>query len=103
MGAAAETLDKLHEAKEDAEKSGLYKKMQSGDPNEIFDAAEQLGKVFTSWPKGALAPKKILPTYKMLVEESKPPLPEDAKALALEVAESHQTTGMPCSSDRFIR
>src|SRR5262249_5367836 len=30
----------------------------------------------------------ILPTYKMLVESSKPPLSDDAKALALEVAES---------------
>jgi hypothetical protein len=86
MGAAAETLDKLHAAKEDAEKSGLYKKMQSGDPNELFDAAEQFGKVFTELAEGALAPKKILPTYKMLVEESKPALPDDARALALEVA-----------------
>jgi hypothetical protein len=86
MGAAAETLDKLHAAKEDAEKSGLYKKMQSGDPEELFDAAEQFGKVFTQLAEGALAPKKIIPTYKMLVDESKPPIPEDAKALANEVA-----------------
>jgi hypothetical protein len=86
MGAAADTLDKLHAAKEDAEKSGLYKKMQSGDPEELFDAAEQFGKVFTQLADGALAPKKILPTYKMLVDDSKPPLPEDAKALALEFA-----------------
>ena len=85
MGASAATLDKLHEAKDEAEKSGLYKKMQSGDPNDLFDAAEQFGKVFTQLAEGALAPKKILPTYKMLVEESKPPLPEDAKSLALEV------------------
>jgi hypothetical protein len=88
IGAAAETLDKLHAAKEDAEKSGLYKKMQSGDPNELFDAAEQFGKVFTQLAEGALAPKKILPTYKMLVDDSRPPIPEDAKALALEVANS---------------
>jgi hypothetical protein len=88
MGAAAETLDALHAAKEDAEKSGLYKKMASGDPNDIFDAAEQYGKVFTKLAEGALAPKRILPTYQMLVESSKPPLPEDAKALALEVAGS---------------
>ena len=93
MGAAAETLDKLHAAKEEAEKSGLYKKMQSGDPNELFDAAEQFGKVFTQLAEGALAPKKILPTYKMLVDESKPPLPEDAKALALEVAARHERLG----------
>ena len=72
MGTAAETLDKLHEAKAEAEKSGMYKKMQSGDPDDLFDAAEQLGKVFTQLADGALAPKKIIPTYKMLVDESKP-------------------------------
>jgi hypothetical protein len=86
LAAAAETLDKLHEAKDEAEKSGLYKKMQSGDPNDLFDSAEQLGKVFTQLAEGALAPKKLLPTYKMLVQEAKPPLPDDAKSLALEVA-----------------
>ena len=37
-----------------------------------------------------LEPKRILPTYKMLIESAKPPLPEEAKALALEVAESPQ-------------
>ncbi|MGO9466152.1 MAG: hypothetical protein ACLQIB_02755 [Isosphaeraceae bacterium] len=88
LGAAAETLDALHAAKEDAEKSGMYKKMQSGDPDDIFDSAEQLGKVFTKLAEGALAPKRILPTYQMLVESSKPPVPDDAKALALEVAKS---------------
>jgi hypothetical protein len=88
MGAAAETLDALHSAKDDAEQSGLYKKMQSGNPDDLFDAAEQLGKVFTQLTEGALAPKKILPTYKMLVESSKPPLPDDAKAFAMEVASS---------------
>jgi hypothetical protein len=88
LGAAAETLDALHAAKDDAEKSGMYQKMQSGDPNEIFDAAEEFGKVFSKLAEGALAPKRILPTYQMLVESSKPPLPEDAKALALEVASS---------------
>jgi hypothetical protein len=88
MGAAAETLDALHAAKEDAEKSGLYKKMASGDPNDLFDAAEQYGKVFAKLAEGALAPKRILPTYQMLVESAKPPLPEVAKVLALEVAGS---------------
>jgi hypothetical protein len=86
MGAAAETLDALHKAKEDAEKSGLYKKMQSGNPDDLFDAAEEYGKVFTKLAEGPLAPKKILPTYQMLVESAKPPLSKDAKALALEVA-----------------
>jgi hypothetical protein len=93
MGAAAETLDALHAAKEDAEKSGLYKKMASGDPNDIFDAAEQYGKVFAKLAEGALAPKRILPTYQMLVESAKPPLPADAKALALEVAGSMKNWG----------
>ncbi len=88
MGPAAKTLDSLHEAKDNAEKSGLYKKMQSGDPNDLFDAAEQFGKVFTQLAETTLAPKAIVPTYKMLVEESKPPLPADVKALALEVSES---------------
>ena len=88
MGPAAETLDALHKAKEDAEKSGVYKKMQSGDPDELFESAEEFGKVFDKLAKDVLAPKKILPTYQMLVESAKPPLPNDAKALALEAAGS---------------
>ena len=91
LGAAAETLDALHEAKAEAEKSGLYDKMQSGDPDDIFDAAEGLGQVFTQLAEGALAPKRILPTYKMLIEEANPPLPSDAKSLALDVAENPKT------------
>ena len=71
LGAAAETLDAVHAAKEKAEKSGIYEKMVSGDPNDIFDAAENFGKVFTQLAEGALAPKKILPTYKMLVDEAR--------------------------------
>ena len=86
LGLAAETLDALHVAKEEAEKSGMYKKMQSGDPNDIFDAAEQYGKVMEKLSK-TLTPKRLVPTYKMLVESSKPPLSDDAKALALIVAE----------------
>ena len=72
---------RLHKAKEDAEKSGLYKKMESGNPDDLFDAAEEYGKVFTKLAEGVLAPKKILPTYQMLVESAKPPLPKDAQAL----------------------
>ena len=86
LGPAAETLDALHEAKAEAEKSGLYDKMASGDPDDLFDAAEGLGQVFTQLAEGALAPKRILPTYKMLIEESDPPLPSDEKILALDVA-----------------
>lgn len=91
LGPAAETLDALHEAKADAEKSGLYEKMQSGDPEDIFDAAEGMGKVFEQLASNTLAPKKILSTYKMLVEEAKPPLPAQARTLALAVAESPKT------------
>jgi hypothetical protein len=88
VGPAAETLDALHTAKDEAEKSGMYQKMQSGDPDDIFDAAEQLGQVFSKLAEGALAPKRIVPTYQMLVESSKPSLTGDARALALEVAAS---------------
>jgi uncharacterized Zn finger protein (UPF0148 family) len=91
LGAAAETLDAVHAAKEKAEKSGIYKKMASGDPDDIFDAAENFGKVFTELAEGALAPKKILPTYKMLVDESKPPIPPAEKELALAVADDPKT------------
>ncbi|MDR3619490.1 MAG: hypothetical protein P4L85_09080 [Paludisphaera borealis] len=91
LGAAGETLDALHKAKEDAEKSGVYDKMASGDPDDIFDAAESFGKVFSSLAEGALAPKKVLPTYKMLVEDAKPPLPAAEAALALDVARDPKT------------
>ena len=97
LGIAGETLDLLHEAKDQAKKSGMYEKMQSGDPNDIFDAAEQYGKMFEGLSK-VLEPKRILPTYKMLIESAKPPLPEDAKALALEVAESPQTVECPAQA-----
>ena len=65
--------------------------MQSGDPDDLFDAAEGLGKVFEQLASGALAPKRILPTYKMLVEDAKPPLPAAARALALAVGEAPKT------------
>ncbi len=87
LGIAGETLDTLHAAKEEAKKSGMYDKMQSGDPNDIFESAEQLGKMMEKLTETTLHPKRILPTYKMLVESSKPPLPEAAKALALTVAD----------------
>ncbi len=87
LGIAGETLDALHAAKDEAEKSGMYKKMQSGDPNDIFDAAEQYGKVFENLSKNALSPKRLLPTYKMLIESAKPPVTEPARSLAMAVAE----------------
>jgi len=88
LGAAGETLDALHKAKEDAEKSGVYDKMASGDPDDIFDAAESFGQVFSKLADGVLAPKKILPTYQMLVQDAKPPLPDAEAALALDVAKN---------------
>ena len=65
--------------------------MASGDPNDIFDAAENFGKVFTQLAEGALAPKKILPTYKMLVDEARPPIPSSVKDLASSVADNPKT------------
>jgi hypothetical protein len=87
LGAAAETLDAVHAAKDEAEKTKLYEKMASGDPNDIFDAAENFGRVFSKLAEGALAPKKIIPTYRMLVDDAKPPIPSDQKALAAHVSE----------------
>ena len=52
-GSRARPLDLLHEAKDQAKKSGMYDKMQSGDPNDIFDAAEQYGKMFARPLRGA--------------------------------------------------
>ena len=91
LGQAAETLDTLHEAKDKAEKDGIYKKMQSGNPEDIFDAAEGLGKVMTSLAEGALSPKNLIPTYKMLIDKAKPPLPPMEKALVLDYAEHRET------------
>lgn len=88
LGMAAETLDALHAEKKQAEESGMYKKMQSGDPNDVFDAAKQYGKVFENISTNILPPKRLVPTYKMLVESSKPPLTDAARSLALTVAEN---------------
>ena len=87
LGIAAETLDSLHAAKDEAKKSGMYEKMQSGDPNDIFDSAEMLGKTMEKLSSEMLSPKRLVPTYKMLIESAKPPLSEEAKALAMAVAE----------------
>ena len=84
LGPAAETLDALHAAKAKAEKEGLYKKMQSGDPNDVFDAAEGMAKTMTSLAEGVLAPKKLIPSYKQLVDNAKPPLPPAERELALD-------------------
>jgi hypothetical protein len=91
LGPAADTLDALHAAKDSAEKSGLYKKMASGDPNDIFDAAEAYGKVFTTLAATTLTPKKIVPTYKMLATDAKPPLSSEAQQLAQAVGADSKT------------
>jgi hypothetical protein len=87
LGPAAELLDAGKKAKEDAEKSGLYKKMESGNPDDLFDAAEEYGKVLEKLGD-ILTTEKILPTYQMLIESAKPPLPKDAKELATEAADT---------------
>jgi hypothetical protein len=86
---AEEYLQSLIKGK--AEKSGIYEKMASGDPNDIFDAAENFGKVFTQLAEGALAPRKILPTYKLLVDDAKPPIAPAQKELATHVADNPTT------------
>lgn len=91
LGSAADTLDAVEEAKQQMEQSGLYKKMASGDPDEIFDAAEGLGKAITKLAEGPLSSKKLLPTYKQLVERAKPPLSTPQKKLALEFGEHRET------------
>ena len=53
LGPAADVLDTLHEAKAKAEKDGLYKKMQSGDPNDLFDAAEGLARPLAALSEGS--------------------------------------------------
>lgn len=86
LGLAGETLDALHDAKEKAKNSDMYKKLASGDPNEMLDGIDQYSKV-ADHLSNILTPKRLLPTYKMLVESSKPPLTGAARSLALVVAE----------------
>ncbi|MGC8639874.1 MAG: hypothetical protein ACP5XB_08380 [Isosphaeraceae bacterium] len=94
LGPAAATLDALHAAKKKAEESKIYEKMASGDPDDIFDAAENLSKVskvVSDLAEGALHPQKLLPTYRMLVDDSKPSIPPTQKELALAVADDPKT------------
>jgi len=91
LGAAGETLDALHEAKEKAENSNVFGKMASPDPNEALNAIDDLkdlGAIFNKLADGALSPKRILPTYPMLVNEAKPPLSDTEKKLALDYGEN---------------
>jgi hypothetical protein len=91
LGPAAETLDALHEAKEKAKQEKVYEKMASGDPNDIFDAAESFGAMFSKLAEGALAPQRLLPTYQQLLKEAKPPLPPEAQALAVDYGDNRAT------------
>ena len=91
LGAAAETLDALHDAKAKSEQDQIAKKIQSGDPEDIFDAAEGMAKAFSKLADGVLSPKKLLPTYQMLVDDAKPPLPAAEKELALDFAANRET------------
>ena len=95
LGIAGETLTCSTRPRTRLRKSGMDEKMQSGDPNDIFDAAEAVRQVVRRPLEGART-QAVLPTYKMLIESAKPPLPEDARALALEVAES-PGSGVPAN------
>ena len=86
LGPAAETLDALHDAKAKAEKDKTYEKMASGDPEEAMQAAIDFGGVFSKLSDGILNPKRLIPSYKMLVQGAKPPLTGPELALALDYA-----------------
>jgi hypothetical protein len=89
LGPAAETLDALHDAKAKAEKEKTYEKVASGDPEEAMQAAIDFGGVFSKLADGILSPRKLIPSYKMLVQGAKPPLTGPELALALDYA-SHR-------------
>lgn len=91
LGPAADVLDALHESKAKAEQEGLYKKMQSGNPDDLFDAAEGLARPLASLAEGVLSPKKLIPTYAMLVDDAKPPLPPEERALARDFGDHRAT------------
>ncbi len=86
LGPAAETLDALHESKAKMEKDKTYDKMASGDPEEAMQAAIDFGGVFSRLSEGILSPKKLIPSYRMLVQNAKPPLTGPELALALDYA-----------------
>ncbi|AGA26674.1 zinc ribbon domain-containing protein [Singulisphaera acidiphila] len=89
LGPAAETLDALHTAK--AEQAETAKKIASGSPDDLFAAAEAMASTFDKLAEGALAPKKLIPTYQQLVEDAKPPLPPSEKELALDFGSNRET------------
>lgn len=91
LGPAAETLDALHAAKAKAKDEKVYEKMASGDPDDIFDAAESFGSLIGGLAEGVLSPQRLLPTYEQLVTASKPPLPPAQSELALGYAQDPET------------
>ena len=64
--------------------------MARGRPDDLFDAAEGMAKLYANLAEGVLAPKKILPTYKMLVDDAEPPIAPGAKDVAAHVADHAQ-------------
>lgn len=94
LGPAAETLDALHEVKTKAEAEGLYRKMQSGDPEDLFDAAEALASAYQPLAvlaETVLAPAKLVPTYKHFIEDANPLLGPTETELALDYAGQPET------------
>ncbi len=91
LGPAAETLDALHDAKAKAEQEKLNEKIRSGNPDDLFDAAESMSKPLAALADGVLSPRKLVPSYLQLVEDAKPPLPAIEKAMALDFAADRQT------------
>lgn len=86
LGPAAEVLDAAHDAKAKMEKEKTYDKMASGDPEEAMQAAIDFGDVFAKLSEGVLNPKRLIPSYKMLVQGAKPPLTGTELALAMDYA-----------------
>ena len=84
LGPAAEVLDSIHEAKAKAEKDRTYEKMASGDPEEQMQAAIDFGSVLSKLSETTLSPKRLIPSYKMLVQGARPPLDGPELALALD-------------------
>ncbi len=91
LGPAAETLDVLHDENTKKEAQEIAKKIESGSPDDLFDAAEKLGQTFNKLAEGALAPKKLLPTYQQLVLDSRPQLPPMELELALDFAKNRES------------
>jgi hypothetical protein len=91
LGPAAEVLDKLHEAKAQNDQNDIAKKIASGSPDDLFDAAEALAKPLAGLSETLLSPRKLIPSYKQLIEDAKPPLAPDEKALALDYGENRET------------